>query len=115
MGGASVSTASKGKTNFSQRSSEQMNHGEIHEAHTKEKAQNLGIETEGKELLTLEKEIHETEVDQEAQQLGISIEDKDVGGLSEEIYEEKVKQEAEKLGIKIDNTTIVDLIKKLMR
>ena len=57
--------------------------------HTEEKAENLGIETAGKEQITLEKEIHETEVGREAEQLGISIEGKDVGTLSEEIYETK--------------------------
>lgn len=46
--------------------------------HTEEKAENLGIETKGKEQITLEKEIHETEVGREAKQLGISIEGKDV-------------------------------------
>lgn len=113
MGGASASTTSKGKTNFSQCSNEQLNNGETHVAYTEEKAQKLGIETDGKEQLTLEKEIHETEVDQEATQLGISTEGKDVGALSEEIYETKIKQEAKKLGIPIENTSIVDLVNQI--
>ncbi|WP_228483167.1 hypothetical protein, partial [Pseudomonas aeruginosa] len=105
LGGASPSETAKEKTNYTQRSKEQLNNGKIHAVHTEEKAENLGIETEGKEQITLEKEIHETEVGREAEQLGISIEGKDVGTLSEEIYETKIKQEALKLGISIENTT----------
>ena len=38
-----------------QRSKEQLNNGKIHAVHTEEKAEKLGIETEGKEQITLEK------------------------------------------------------------
>ena len=34
---------------------EQLNNGKIHAVHTEEKAENLGIETAGKEQITLEK------------------------------------------------------------
>ena len=90
LGGLSFRNT-KGKTDYTQRSKEQLNNGKIHAVHTEEKAEKLGIETEGKEQITLEKEIHETEVGREAEQLGISIEGKDVGTLSEEIYETKSK------------------------
>lgn len=40
MGGASSSMMSKGKTDFVQRSKEQLNDGKIHVAHTEEKAKN---------------------------------------------------------------------------
>ena len=89
LGGASPSGMTKGKTDYTQRSKEQLNDGKIHAMHTEEKAEKLGIETDGKEQITLEKEIHETEVGREADQLGISAEGKDVGILSEEIYEQK--------------------------
>ena len=52
--GASPET-SKGKTDYKQRSKEQLNNGKIHAVHTEEKAENLGIETAGKEQITLEK------------------------------------------------------------
>ena len=45
----------KGKTDYTQRSKEQLNNGKIHAVHTEEKAEKLGIETEGKEQITLEK------------------------------------------------------------
>ena len=60
--GASPSETQKGKTDYTRRSKEQLNNGKIHAVHTEEKAEKLGIETEGKEQITLEKEIHETEV-----------------------------------------------------
>ena len=53
--GASPSETSKGKTDYTQRSKEQLNNGKIHAVHTEEKAENLGIETAGKEQITLEK------------------------------------------------------------
>ena len=40
---------------ITQRSKEQLNNGKIHAVHTEEKAENLGIETAGKEQITLEK------------------------------------------------------------
>ena len=51
--GASSETQ-KGKTDYT-RSKEQLNNGKIHAVHTEEKAEKLGIETEGKEQITLEK------------------------------------------------------------
>ena len=48
--GASPET-SKGKTDYTQRSKEQLNNGKIHAVHTEEKAENLGIETAGKNKL----------------------------------------------------------------
>lgn len=45
----------KEKTDYTQRSKEQLNNGKIHAVHTEEKAEKLGIETEGKEQITLEK------------------------------------------------------------
>ena len=44
--------------------------------HTEEKAENLGIETAGKEQITLEKEIHETEVGREAKQLEFRLKER---------------------------------------
>ncbi len=55
LGGASPSETSKGKTDYAQRSKEQLNNGKIHVINTEEKAEKLGIETEGKEQITLEK------------------------------------------------------------
>ena len=49
------SETQKGKTDYTQRSKEQLNNGKIHAVHTEEKAEKLGIETEGKEQITLEK------------------------------------------------------------
>ena len=46
--GASPSETQKGKTDYTQRSKEQLNNGKIHAVHTEEKAEELGIETEGK-------------------------------------------------------------------
>ena len=48
--GASSET-SKGKTDYKQRSKEQLNNGKIHAVHTEEKAEKLGIETAGKNKL----------------------------------------------------------------
>ena len=76
LGGASPSGMTKGKTDYTQRSKEQLNDGKIHAMHTEEKAEKLGIETDGKEQITLEKEIHETEVGREANQLGIRQKEK---------------------------------------
>ena len=45
------SETSKGKTDYKQRSKEQLNNGKIHAVHTEEKAENLGIETAGKNKL----------------------------------------------------------------
>ena len=45
----------KRKDRLHARSKEQLNNGKIHAVHTEEKAEKLGIETEGKEQITLEK------------------------------------------------------------
>ena len=89
LGGASPSETQKGKTDYTQRSKEQLNNGKIHAVHTEEKAEELGIETEGKEQITLEKEIHETEVGREAEQLGISIEGKMLGRCQKKSMKQK--------------------------
>ena len=52
--GVPPSETQKGKTDYTQRSKEQLNNGKIHAVHTEEK-EKLGIETEGKEQITLEK------------------------------------------------------------
>ncbi|BCB35632.1 hypothetical protein BCM0079_0527 [Bacillus cereus] len=50
LGGASPSETSKGKTDYKQRSKEQLNNGKIHAVHTEEKAEKLGIETHAHQL-----------------------------------------------------------------
>ena len=43
LGGASPSETQKGKTDYTQRSKEQLNNGKIHAVHTEEKAEKLEI------------------------------------------------------------------------
>ncbi|HWO97070.1 MAG TPA: hypothetical protein VNM45_12150 [Bacillus sp. (in: firmicutes)] len=78
-----------------------------------EKAKELGIETEGKDIHQVAKEVFETKVKAQAKELGIKTEGRDIHDVAKEVFETKVKAEAKKLGIETEGRDIRDVAKEV--
>ncbi|RSL35203.1 hypothetical protein D7Z54_01115 [Salibacterium salarium] len=83
---------------------------EVKEVATKQRASELGITTEGKNLRTLTEEVREAVVEERASELGIEIENKDTNELVKAISEAELKAEAVDLGIDPDGKDIAQLM-----
>lgn len=75
----------------------------------KKRAEELGIETEGKETEVLAREIHEAKILEKAKELGIKTEGKKIEEIAKEIRELHILNKAKELGISTDGKQIEDI------
>lgn len=75
----------------------------------KKRAEELGIETEGKETEVLAREIHETKILEKAKELGIKTEGKKIEEIAKEVRELHILNKAKELGISTDGKEIKDI------
>ncbi|WP_175640680.1 hypothetical protein [Metabacillus schmidteae] len=87
---------------------------EIHEAKILEKAKELGIKTEGKKIEEIAKEIRETLIMKKAKELKIDTTGKSLDDLSKEIFEVSVINAAKELGIKTDGKDIKEIAREVI-
>ncbi|MGM0846192.1 MAG: hypothetical protein ACQEUT_14545 [Bacillota bacterium] len=87
---------------------------QFNENQLKEKASELGIDTEGKNHHAIMEEIHRVRIEAKAKELGISSEGKDGDQLAQEVRETLVKQKAKELGIKTEGKEFDDLFEQVI-
>ena len=86
---------------------------EVQKAMTLKHAKELGIDTEGKEIKALQKEIWNAKLQLAATELGIDATGKDDEMLAKEIREAQITKEAKELGIETDDKEIFNAAEKL--
>lgn len=86
---------------------------EVQKAMTLKHAKELGIDTEGKEIKALQKEIWNAKLQLAATELGIDATGKDDETLAKEIREAQITKEAKELGIETDDKDHRDLMKEV--
>jgi len=86
---------------------------EVQKAMTLKHAKELGIETEGKEIKALQKEIWNAKLQKTATELGIDATGKDDETLAKEIRETQITKEAKELGISTDGKEFKALAKEV--
>lgn len=86
---------------------------EVHEAKIIEKAKEMGIETEGKEVEEVAKELRETHIMNKAKELGIKTDGKDMEDIANEIRETLIMNKAKELNIDTEGKTLDELGKEV--
>ncbi|WLR50541.1 hypothetical protein LC040_14930 [Bacillus tianshenii] len=85
-------------------------HVQFHKEHLLQKAKELGIETEGKELQDVANEVRQAAMNTAAKELGIEVADKTPQELHQAIHEAKILQAAEKLGVKTEGRELNEVM-----
>ncbi len=75
----------------------------------KKRAEEFGIETEGKDTEALAREVHEAKIIEKAKELGIKTEGKKIEDIAKEVRDAYILKKAKELGIKTDSKEIEDI------